>query len=35
VHFYDRSKPVVEGEPDHSSVAEGQKYDLKARRVED
>ena len=34
VHFYDRSKPVVEGEPDHTSVEAGQSYDLKARRVE-
>ncbi len=34
VHFYDRSKPVVEGEPDHTSVEAGQTYDLKARRVQ-
>jgi cyanophycinase len=33
VHFYDRRKPVAEGEPDHTSVAAGQKYDLKARCV--
>ena len=25
VHFYDRSKPVVEGEPDHTSVAAGRR----------
>ena len=33
VHFYDRSQPVVEGEPDYTSVGAGQTYDLKARRV--
>jgi cyanophycinase len=33
VHFYDRSKPVVEGEPDYTSVAAGETYDLKSRRV--
>lgn len=35
VHFYDRSKPVVEGGPDHTSVAAGQTFDLKGRRVEE
>ena len=34
VHFYDRTKPVAEGEPDHTSVEAGQTYDLKARRAE-
>ena len=33
VHFYDRSKPVVEGEPDYTSVAAGETYDLKGRQV--
>ena len=35
VHFYDRSQPVVAGEPGHLSVAAGAKYDLTARRVVD
>jgi cyanophycinase len=35
VHFYDRSKPIVEGEPDYTSVAAGETYDLKARRMEE
>jgi cyanophycinase len=35
VHFYDRSKPLVEGQPDHTSVAAGKKYDLQARRVKE
>jgi cyanophycinase len=34
VHFFDRSKPVVEGEPDYTSVPAGKKYNLAARRVE-
>jgi cyanophycinase len=34
VHFYDRSKHIVEGEPDHTSVEAGQTYDLQARRIE-
>ncbi|MBI3864273.1 MAG: Type 1 glutamine amidotransferase-like domain-containing protein [Planctomycetia bacterium] len=34
VHFYDRTKPVADGEPDYVSVSAGQKYDLVARRVE-
>lgn len=32
VHFYDRSQPVAEGEPDYTSVEAGGKYDLKVRR---
>lgn len=31
VHFYDRRKPVVEGEPDHESLPAGERYDLVAR----
>ncbi len=34
VHFFDRSKPVVEGELDYTSVAAEGKYDLRARRAE-
>jgi len=34
VHFFDRSKPVAEGEPDYTSVAAEGKYDLKARAAE-
>jgi cyanophycinase len=34
VHFFDRSKPLAEGQPDYVSVGSGGKYDLKARRTE-
>jgi cyanophycinase len=34
VHFFDRTKPTAEGEPDYISVGTGGKYDLKARRPE-
>jgi len=34
VHFYDRSQPVVEGEPDYTSVEAGKTYDLKSRRIQ-
>ena len=34
VHFFDRSNPVPEGEPDYTSVAGGGKYDLIARKAE-
>src|SRR4029077_885245 len=30
-HFYDRTKPVVEGRPDFVHVAAGSGYDLKKR----
>jgi len=33
VHFYDRNKPVEEGQPDHVSLKVGGKYDLKARKI--
>ena len=33
VHFYDRTKPVVEGEPDYIKLESGQKFDLKTRKV--
>lgn len=33
VHFYDRRKPVVEGQPDHESLKAGTRYDLKERKV--
>ncbi|MBS0263557.1 MAG: cyanophycinase [Planctomycetes bacterium] len=32
VHFYDRTQPVVEGQPDYLSLKAGAKYDLKDRR---
>ncbi len=32
-HFYDRTMPVKEGEPDHESVKAGGRYDLKDRKV--
>lgn len=31
VHFYDRSKPVLPGEPDYLQLVNGQRYDMKAR----
>jgi cyanophycinase len=34
VHFFDRTKPVVEGEPDYTSVEAGRKYDLTERKTE-
>jgi cyanophycinase len=34
VHFFDRSKPLAEGQTDYISVGTGGKYDLKARRAE-
>lgn len=33
VHFCDRRKPVVEGEPDYEAYPAGTKYDLKERKV--
>ena len=33
-HFFDRLKPVADGEPDYTSVEAGGKYDLKSRKVE-
>jgi cyanophycinase len=33
VYFYDRGKPVKEGEPDYEAVPAGGRYDLKERRV--
>jgi len=30
-HFYDRTKPAVEGQPDFTAVAAGSGYDLKKR----
>lgn len=33
VHFYDRRKPVVEGQPDHDSLKAGARYDLKERKA--
>jgi cyanophycinase len=32
-HFYDRSKPIQDGKPDHDSVPAGGRYDLKERKV--
>jgi cyanophycinase-like exopeptidase len=32
-HFYDRTKPVEDGQPDHESLKAGSKYDLKARKI--
>jgi cyanophycinase len=32
-HFYDRSQPIVEGQPDYASFAAGQTYDLVERRI--
>jgi cyanophycinase len=32
-HFYDRRKPVVDGQPDYEVVKSGGRYDLKARKV--
>lgn len=34
VHFYDGSKPVVEGEPDYVSCGAGAKFDLVERRID-
>jgi cyanophycinase len=33
-HFYDRRQKVVEGQPDYEAVANGGRYDLKARKVQ-
>ncbi len=33
VHFYDRNKPVKDGQPDYEAFPAGTKYDLKERRV--
>lgn len=33
VHFYNRRKPVVPGQPDHESLRAGDRYDLKTRRA--
>jgi cyanophycinase len=32
VHFYDRRKPIKDGEPDYEALPAGAKYDLKARK---
>jgi cyanophycinase len=32
-HFYDRRKPVVEGQPDYEALSAGGKYDLKERKI--
>jgi cyanophycinase len=32
-HFYDRRKPVVEGQPDYEALKAGGKYDLKERKI--
>ncbi len=32
VHFFDRRKPLVAGEPDYETVGTGKKYDLKLRQ---
>jgi cyanophycinase len=34
VHFFDRSKPLADGQPDYVSVGAGGTYDLKARRAQ-
>lgn len=33
VHFYDRRRPVVPGEPDYVLLEDGQRFDLVARKV--
>jgi cyanophycinase len=33
VHFYDASRKVEKGKPDHESLSEGQRYDLKERKA--
>lgn len=33
VHFYDRKKPVIKGEPDYESVGDGGSYELVERKV--
>jgi cyanophycinase len=33
VHFYDRTKPVEDGQPDYEAVKPGSRYDLRARKV--
>jgi cyanophycinase-like exopeptidase len=33
VHFYDRRREAVEGQPDYLSVPAGKKFDLKDRQV--
>jgi cyanophycinase len=33
VHFYDRRRPLVEGEPDYKSVGDGGRYELVERKV--
>ena len=33
VHFYDRGKPTVEGDPDYESVGGNGKYELIKRKV--
>ncbi len=32
-HFYDRKKPVKEGEPDYEALKAGGRYDLKERKI--
>jgi cyanophycinase len=32
-HFYDRRRPVVEGQPDYEAISDGGRYDLKERKV--
>lgn len=33
VHFYDRSQPVIPGNPDYLTAEEGQEFDLASRRI--
>jgi cyanophycinase len=33
VHFYDATRPVEKGKPDHVSLGDGEQYDLKERKV--
>jgi cyanophycinase len=33
IHFYDSTRPVENGKPDHVSVGDGGRYDLKERKV--
>jgi len=33
VHFYDRRKPVVKGQPDYETAKPGQSFDFKTRKI--
>jgi cyanophycinase len=33
VHFFDATRPIEKGKPDHASVGDGGRYDLKERKV--